>query len=368
MRPGVIPLDGNSVEPLGGTSPAGSRRFVEHRWGARAARCRPDHDRRPETRHPAHCLAPLIGADPAEITVADSTSMNLFRALLAAARLRCDRPVLVLGRDCFAADRYLARSAADFTGCELVLLDRLQDLPEVLDGRVAAVALSHVDPVSGAVRDSAAITAEIHRAGALALWELSRSAGALRVDMHAASADFAVGCGSKYLGGGHGAPAYCFVARRHHDSLRQAPQGVGADRAGVLNPLATGFAEAPPEQSMSGFRAGLAVLDGVSPAELEAKTRALIELFLSCLDQESGTGVEVLGPPGGAGRGSQLAIRHRHAQYLMQGMFARGILVDFVEPDILRLGFAPAWLRYVDAWEAAEALNEALADVARHTD
>ncbi|MDR7301772.1 aminotransferase class V-fold PLP-dependent enzyme [Haloactinomyces albus] len=368
LRPDVIHLDGNSAGALSSTTPAQSGTFAGHYRCPRSMPPRQGDDSRPETHRVTNHLAPLLGAEPGEITLADSTSMGLFRALLAATRLRPGRPMLVLGRHGFSADRYLARSAADFVGGELVLLEHLRDLPDLLGERVAVVALPHMDPISGAVRDSAAITAEIHRAGALALWELSHSAGALYVDLHAWEADFAIGCGDKYLGGGHNAPAYSFVARRHHAAVhRSLPQDEGDRAAGALNPLATDFAGTPPMPSISGLHESLSVLDGIPTSALETKTSALIELFLGRVDRNHGTGVEVLGPSEEDRRGTQLTLRHRHAQYLVQSMFACGILVDFVEPDIIRIGFAPTWLRYVDVWEAAEALNTALDEVSRHS-
>ncbi|RCW40274.1 kynureninase [Halopolyspora algeriensis] len=366
LHPDVIRLDGNSVGPLSRVAPARPPTSAEHPRFAPPGPARPDHDRYLEMQQATERLAPLVGADPAEIGLTDSTSMSLFRALLTAADLRSDRPVLLLGQDCFSTDRYLARSVADFTGRDLVLLERLRDLPDKLDARVAVVALSHTDTVSGTVRDSAAITAEIHRAGALALWELSHSAGALHVDLHAWEADFAIGCGDKYLGGGHTAPAYSFVARRHHADVHRAlPNRDGSGGADVLDPPAMDVA-ASPMQSISGFHEGLAALEGVSTSTLEAKTSGLITLFLARVNRSPDTGVDVLGPSRGSRRGTQLSLRHRHARYLAQSMFARGVLLDFLEPDILRLGFAPSWLRYVDVWEAAEALNEALDEVTRY--
>ena len=368
LPPGVIHLDGNSVGPLQRPTPARLRTFVAHRWDPASPRPKADSDARSEAQLAADGLAGLIGADPAEITVAESTSMHLFKALLAAARLRPGRQVLLLGRECFATDRYLARSAADFTGATLRLLDQVEELPEVLDDQVAMVALSHTDLLSGGVRDTAAITADIRRAGALSLWDLSNSAGALRVNLHEWDTDFALGCGYKYLGGGSGAPAYAYVARRHQADLnRVLPSFVGLGSGDVLNPLASRSVCAPSTLSISGLRAGLSILDDVSTRALEAKTHGLVELFLHRLHEQcEGTGLEVVTPPAGQPRGSQVSLRHRHAQYLAQGLFSRGILADFVEPDLLRFSFAPSWLRYVDIWEAVDQLHQLLEEAARH--
>lgn len=362
LRPGVIHLDGDGVGALGSGAPAGLRRFIEHRWDADSPRPRMEHDWRAEAAQATARLAPRIGATDDEITIADSVSMNLFRALLGAAHLRPDRSVLVMGRECFPTDRCLARSAAEFTGTELVLLDRMEQLPEVLDERTAVVALSHVDMVTGGVRDLPAVTASIHRSGALALWELSNSAGAVELRLDEWGADLAVGCGYKYLGGGPGAPSYGYVALRHHPELDRRLPRRGSDRTlGGMNPLTSGFAGAPPTLSISGFREGLAVLDEVSTPELQAKTSALVELFVGRLTEHGrADDLEVLAPAPDTSRGALVTVRHRHAQYVVQSLFARGVFADYVEPDLVRFGLSPAWLRFVDVWEAAEVLHEVL--------
>jgi kynureninase len=361
LPPGVIHLDGNSGGPLPRTTPARLRRFVEHRWVSGAMRPRVTNAWRPEARLAANALAPLIGADADEITVAESTSMNIFQALLAIARLRPDRSVLLVGRNCLSADRYLALSAAHFTGCELRLLDGPDDILAALDDNTAMIGLSHTDPITGGVRDLGAINDAAHRHGALTLWELSQSAGALNIDLHGCDADFAIGCGSMYLGGGPGSPAYSFLSRRHHADLARA----ACRSAGVLNPLANGFVGAPSMLSLSELRAGLSILEGVPTAALHAKTSGLVGLFLDRLHDECGTAFDIIAPLEGSPRGTQVSLRHRHALYLAHGLFARGVVADFIEPDTLRFSFAPSWLRYVDVWEAVEALREVLDELDR---
>jgi kynureninase len=353
LSDGVIHLNGNSGGPLPRSTPAGLRKFVEHRWGTGAARARSAGAWRADARSAAQALAPLVGADPDELTVAESTSMNLFRALLVAARLRPERSVLAVSRDCFAIDRYFARSAADFSGCELRLIDSTQDITEQLDDRVAVVALSHADPESGALRDPLATTREVHRWGALTLWDLSHTAGALTVDLGAWEADLAIGCGHRYLGGDQGAPAYAFVSARHHAGL------AGPRPTGVLNPLTTGFVGSPSTLALSQLRLALSILDGVTSSELEAKTTGLVSLFLQRLD-DLRAAVEVVRAPGDNKRGAQVSLRHRHARYMAHDLLARGVLAECVEPDILRFSFAPSWLRYGDVWKAAETLNACL--------
>lgn len=361
LQPGVIHLDGNSIGPRSRHIPR-MRTFAQHRWDSIASRSPHDSEARSEAQLAASGVARLIGADTAEVTVAEFTSMHLFTALLAAAKLRPDRPVLVLGRNCFPTDRYLAGSAAEFTGSTLRLIDDADELPEVLDDQVAIVAMSHVDLLTGGVRNTAELTAEIHRAGALSLWDLSNSAGALKVDLHAWDTDFALGCGYKYLGGGSGAPAYAYIAQRHQAELSGVlPSHVGFGSGNVLNPLTTRSVCAPAAPSTASLRTALSIMDDVSAEALENKTLSLVNLFLDRLGQLCDDPLlEVVAPAAGQRRGSQVCLRHRHAQYLVQGLFGRGILADFIEPDMMRFSFAPAWLRHVDAWEAAEGLHEML--------
>ncbi|MGW5642143.1 aminotransferase class V-fold PLP-dependent enzyme [Saccharopolyspora sp. NPDC003752] len=357
LPPGLIHLDGSSGGPLPRTTPDRLRRFVEHRRQPYTGRVCGESEWRGEARLAAASLAPLIGAEAGEITVAETASISLFNTLLAAARLRPGRPILAVGRDCFPADCLLARSAADFIGGRLHLIRSSADLAELPAGQVAVVAVSHTDARTGGVRDAAAITAEIHRAGALALWELSGSAGALDVDLHGWNVDFAIGSGDRYLGGGSGAPAYCFVADRHR---HEAPKS-SCTATGALPSLGDGFAGS---LSVAELRSGLSILDGVAPAALAAKAARLAEVFLTRLDDFCADAqIEVVPVLEGLQRGAQISLRHDRAQRIAEALYDRDVLVDYAEDDLLKLSFAPSWLRYVDAWEAAEQLHATLHEV-----
>ncbi|MFR9729001.1 aminotransferase class V-fold PLP-dependent enzyme [Saccharopolyspora sp. MS10] len=342
---GMIRLDGTSGGLRPRSTPARLREFVGHRWDSRTPWPQVDDGLRRQSRLAAAAVAPLIGARAAEVEVADSSSMNLFNALRAAAALRPGRTVLAVGRDCFAADHYLARSAADFAGCSLRLVDDVRQLPEQLDEEVAVLALSHVDPLTGGLRDAAGITALAHEAGALSLWDLSHSAGAVLVDLRGWEADFAIGCGYRYLGGGSGSPGYSFTARR----WREEP--ATAQRTPV-----------PPTYAISELRAGLAALHGSEPAALAGKSADLVEFFLRCL-RELPMAIAPVPVPEGA-RGAHVCVTHRHAHYVAQELLSRGVIVDLADPTTLRFGFAPSWLRYVDVWEAADRLRAVLSDLA----
>ncbi|MEV0698375.1 aminotransferase class V-fold PLP-dependent enzyme [Saccharopolyspora sp. NPDC050389] len=357
LPPGLIHLDGSSGGPLPRTTPARLRRFVEHHREPYTGHNCGESDWRGEARLAAAALAPLIGAAAGEITVVETASISLFKALLAAARLRPGRPIIAVGRDSFPADCLLARSAADFIGGRLHLVGSSDELAELPADQVAVVAVSHTDARTGGVRDAAAITAEIHRVGALALWELSGSAGALEVDLHGWDVDFAIGSGDRYLGGGSGAPAYCFVADRHRD---EAPKAF-CTAAGALHSLGDGFAGS---LSVAELRSGLSIVDGVAPAALAAKTARLVEFFLMGLDRFCADAqIEVVPVREGLCRGAQISLRHDRAQRIAEALYDRDVLVDYAEGDLLRLSFAPSWLRYVDVWEATEQLHAALHEV-----
>lgn len=361
LPPGVIRLDGNGAGPWTETSAHRLRRCREHRW--RRPGAQPRASAHEEERATAGALAPLLGADPDELSISESSPVNLFNALVAATKLRPERPVLVVGHDCLATDGVLARSAADFGCRELRVLDRGQDLGEVLDERVAVVALSHTDLATGALRDPARLGAEAHRHGALALLDLTHSAGALAVDLRAWGTDLAIGGGDKYLGGGPGAPAYSFVAERHQQALATTPQTCCTE---TVDPLRTGLGARPSPLSLATLRGGLAALEGVSTADLERKANGLVELFLRRLELPGGTDrVELLSPSPDGPRGSEVLLRHPQVHRIADGLCFRGVLGTVVEPDVLRLSFAPSWLRYVDAWEAAELLREVLDDLDR---
>jgi kynureninase len=269
--------------------------------------------------------------------------------------------VIVVEQASFPTDAYIAAEVCELLGGELRLLDG--DLAEVLDDQVAVVSLNHVDFRTGAMWDAAAITRQVHEAGALMLWDICHSAGALDVDLDGWDADMAVGCGYKYLNGGPGAPAFAYVAQRHHMGLRTPLPGwhghaepfamsVDYRPAPGIGQLHNGT---PAVLGVIALEAALSTLDGVGPAALRAKGKQLTSLFIDEL------GDLPLASPRDAGRrGSQVSVRHPAAHALVQALIERGVIGDFREPDIARFGFAPAYLRFTDAWEAARHVREVL--------
>lgn len=311
-------------------------------------------------------IAPLIGAGADEVVVTDSTSVNLFKLLAAAVALRPGRNVIVTEPSTFPTDGYIAASVARTYGLELRWCDPDDPLAAV-DDDTAALSLTHVDFRTGRRYDEELITAGAHDAGALMLWDLCHTAGALPFDLRAVDADLAVGCTYKYLNGGPGAPAYAFAAQRLHDALTQpltgwwghadpfamrreyepAP-GVGRLRVGT-----------PPILAMSALDAALDAFRGVSLSDLRAKSLRLTGLFIELVRER--TGLEVVTPDAPDARGSQVSLRHPQAYGVVQALIARGVVGDFRAPDIARFGFAPMYLRAVDVWDAVDEMVEVLA-------
>jgi kynureninase len=371
---GLLYLDGNSLGALPVGVAERVAHVVEHEWGRRLIRSWNEAEWFTAHRRVAAALAPLLGAGADEVAVADSTSVNLFKLLVAAVRLRPGRPVLVVERGAFPTDVYLARSVAELTGGELRLIDSPAELPAALDERVAVVGLSEVDFRTGARWDAAATTAAIHAVGALALWDLSHSTGALDVDLTGWDADLAVGCGYKYLNGGPGAPAYCFVAARHADAvLTPLPGWHGHAEPFAMSPdyvpapgvgrLAAGT---PPVLSLLALEQALEVLAGVPRAALEAKAHRLTSLFVELVDAHCPE-LAVVSPREPAARGSQVSLRHELAYPLIRALAQRQVIGDFRTPDIARFGFPPAYTRFVDVWDAVRLIRATL-DADEHRD
>ncbi|WP_199259921.1 kynureninase [Paracoccus binzhouensis] len=313
----------------------------------------------------------LIGAAPGQVVVADTTSVNIYKALHAAMGLRPGRGTIVAESGSFPTDLYMAEGVVSTLPGARLRLEGVDapTIEELLDSDVAAVLVNHVNYKTGALRDMAALTARIHEAGALAIWDLCHSAGALPVALDAAGADFAVGCSYKYLNGGPGAPAFIYVAKRHLGQARQPLSGWW----GHARPFAfeTGYEGDPgirrfqcgtqPILSMRALKGALEVWDRVDMAALRAKSIALTGLFIELVESLcAGRGLALESPRDGALRGSQVAFRHDHAHEIMQALIARGVIGDFRAPATLRFGFAPLYLRHVDVLRAAETLAEVL--------
>lgn len=363
---GLVYLDGNSLGALGSSVPAAVGDAVQRQWGQSLVASWNTHDWWDAPRRVGARIAALVGAADDEVVVADSTSVNLFKALVAAARLRPGRATMVIEAGNFPADLYIADSVADLLGLTVRRVDPL-DIGSSLDDDVCVVSLSHVDYRTGRAYDMAAITRAVHDAGALAVWDLAHSAGALVVELDDCGVDFAVGCGYKYLNGGPGAPAYAMAARRHHATMRSPlPGWTGHARPfameGTYEP-APGIdamrCGTPPMLSLLALESALGAFDGLTMPQVRARSLSLTTLFLDLAEEHLvAHGFEVVTPRRDAERGSQVSLNHPDAYGVVQALAARGVVADFRHPDIVRLGFAPLYVRHTDVVTAVRHLVE----------
>ncbi len=363
---GVIYLDGNSLGALPKGTAEVLARVVAREWGEGLIGSWNSAGWFDIAARVGGKIAPLVGAAPDEVIACDSTSVNLFKLIAAALAMRPGRRVVVSEPGNFPTDLYMIAGLEAQGLAERRLAER-ERLADALDQDVALLMLTHVHYKTGALHDMVALTRAAHAAGALVLWDLSHSTGALPVDLRGVGADFAVGCGYKYLCGGPGAPAFAFVAECHHTSLAQpltgwfghaAPFEFSDDYAPApgINRLQCGT---PPVLGLAALEVGVDLITEIGAARLYAKSRALSEFFLECL-VEFGAPLELVSPADSDQRGSQLSFRHPHAYALCQALIARGVIGDFRAPDVLRLGFAPAYLSFADMAEAARHLSEVL--------
>ncbi|MEQ5788332.1 kynureninase [Erythrobacter sp. NFXS35] len=369
---GVIYLDGNSLGALPKATPAAMARVVEQEWGEGLIRSWNGPDFGGAGWFDAASriggkIAPLIGAGPHEVIACDSTSVNLFKLIAAALNMRPGRKVILSEPGNFPTDLYMI-AGLERQGLAERRLAARGDLTKALDGDVALLMLTHVHYKTGALHDMAALTRAAHEAGALVLWDLSHSTGAMPVELNAAGADFAVGCGYKYLCGGPGAPAFAYLAERHHAALDQpltgwfghaAPFAFSDDYEGApgIERLLCGTS---PVLGLAALEVGVDLIAEIGVGRLYAKSQALSEFFLECL-MAFKVDLEQVSPPKSTARGSQLSFRHPDAYAICQALIARGVIGDFRDPDVLRLGFAPAYLSFANIAAAARHLAEVLA-------
>jgi kynureninase len=369
LPPGVVYLDGNSLGALPRAAAARVRDVVEREWGEGLIRSWNTHGWIDLPARVAALLAPLVGAVADEVAVADSTSVNLFKLLAGALRLRPGRHVILSEAENFPTDLYVAQGLSALLGGVTLRVVPRAGLAQALDEGVAVLMLTHVDFRTGALHDMPEWTRAAHRVGALALWDLAHSAGALPVDLAGCEADLAVGCGYKYLNGGPGAPAFAFVARCHHGGFETPLTGwMGHAEPFAFDPRyrpAAGIARllcgTPPILSLAALECGLHTISRGGVARLRRKSMVLTDMFVRLVEQECpGSGLVLTSPREAERRGSQVALRHLEAYAIVQALIARGVIADFRTPDVLRFGFAPAYLRFTDVWDAVAALRAVL--------
>ena len=361
---GVIYLDGNSLGPLPRATAPALTDLVDRQWGDRLIRSWNEGWIDAPQRIGGK-IAALIGAHADEVIVADSTSVNLFKLLVAALRHDPARHTIVSETGNFPTDLHIAEGAVDCVpGVRLNAVAR-DELDSAIDQDTAVTLLTHVHYKTGERYDMAQWTARAHESGALALWDLSHSVGAVAVDLNGAGADLAVGCGYKYLNGGPGAPAFLFVARALQYRLASPLSGwmghaapfAFADAYAPAAGMTRWLAGTPPMLAMAGLEAGVDLWLNVDRDHVAAKSAALFDLFAAI---GARLGLECVSPGDPAQRGSHISFRHPHAYALCQALIARGVIGDFRDPDILRFGLTPLYLGYEDIWRAGEILGEIL--------
>ena len=361
----IVYLDGNSLGALPRATPARVAEVVERQWGERLIRSWNEGWIEAPARVGGK-IAALIGARPNEVIVADSTSANLYKLLVAALRLKPERRVVVGELGNFPTDLYVAEGAvAAVPGAELRAVPREQ-LGSTIGHDTAVLLLTHVHYKTAERFDMAEWTARVHAAGALVLWDLSHSVGAVEIDLNGSDADLAVGCGYKFLNGGPGAPAFLYVNERLQDRLANPLSGwmghaapfTFVDRYTSAPGMARWLAGTPPILGLSALEAGVDLWLEIERAAAWAKSARLFDAMVAIGDR---LGLECVSPRDPARRGSHISFRHPHAYALSQALIERGVIGDFRDPDILRLGLTPLYTSFADIAQAGTTLGDILA-------
>jgi kynureninase len=361
---GIIYLDGNSLGALPAAAPGALSETIERQWGDDLIGSWNKHGWIDWPTRIAAKLAPIIGAKPNELLIADSTSVCLFKLLAAAVHARPGRKTVLTRRGNFPTDLYVAQGVADMLGLNLRAVEP-DEIIGAIDADTAVVTLTHVDYRSGSIYDMQAINDAARDAGALVVWDLSHSAGAVELDLNQSGAELAVGCGYKYLNGGPGAPAFIYVAERLQDELTNPVQGwmghaepfAFVDDYRPVGGIARFLTGTPSILGTAALAAGIDTFDGIAMADVQAKSRRLSQLFVDEVEARCGSEVRLASPADPAERGSHVVFAHPDGYAVMQALIARGVIGDFRAPDLMRFGFTPLYTRYADMVRAAEILG-----------
>ena len=378
----VIYLDGNSLGVMPAAAPARVAAAVTEEWGTQLIRAWNESGWFDLPQRLGDKLAGLVGARSGELVCTDSTSINLFKVLSAALKMAAEdapqRRLLVSERSNFPTDLYIAEGLCRERGYTMHLVDDTSEIAALLP-QTAVLMLTHVNYRTGAMHDMAAVSAAAHAAGALAVWDLAHSAGAVPVDLHAGGADFAVGCGYKYLNGGPGAPAFVWVHPSHTERFWQPLSGWWGHTAPfAFTPdyqpapgIARYLCGTQPILSLTVLECGIDTVLAAEPlggmAALRSKSLALTDLFIELVEERcAGHGLMLVTPREHAERGSQVCLSRPEGAYaIVQALIARGVIGDYRAgdtqmPDILRFGFTPLYLGFEDVWNAVEQLRQVL--------
>jgi kynureninase len=369
---GVIYMDGNS---LGAMPKAASRRVGEvtdREWGHNLIKSWNTADWFNAPRRVGDKIAKIIGAEEGEVVATDSTSINLFKAMSAVLKINSDRSVIVMEGSNFPTDNYITQGLVEFLGRqhEIRFVEK-ESIMDAIEDSVAVVSLTDVHYKTGHRLDMHAITARAHQHGALTVWDLCHSAGAIPLDLNGANADFAVGCGYKYLNGGPGAPAFIFVAQRHQNHVKQPLTGWWSHSAPFdftrdyeigegINRMLCGT---QPIISLCALEVGVDIMARADIVKIREKSKQMGDLFIDRVEQTCGDyGFGIASPRNADERGSHVSLTHENAYAIMQALIERGVIGDFRAPEILRFGFTPLYLRYVDVCDAVAILSDIMAN------
>jgi kynureninase len=361
---GVIYLDGNSLGALPAATAERLAQVTTREWGEALIGSWNTHDWISAPTRVAARLAPIVGAKTNELLIADSTSVCLFKLLAAAVRARPDRKTIVTQERNFPTDLYVAQGLADMLDLTLKAVSA-EEVIGAIDADAAVVTLTHVDYRGASIHDMRATNDAAHAAGALVVWDLSHSAGAITVALDRTGCDLAVGCGYKYLNGGPGAPAFIYVAERLQGELKSPLQGwmghaepfAFDDEYRPANGILRFLTGTPSILALAALEAGLATFDGIAMADIEAKGRALSQLFIDEVEARCGGELSLASPRDPARRASHVVFAHADGYAVMQALIARGVVGDFRAPDLMRFGFAPLYNRFGEMVRAAEILG-----------
>jgi kynureninase len=364
---GILYLDGNSLGALPKATIAAQRDAVERQWGVDLIRSWNGNNWIGAPQRIGAKIAGLIGAKPHEVILTDSVSVNLFKLIIAAARLQSDRTQILTEPGNFPTDLYTADGAAGLLADHVLHTEQAGDLADALGPDTALMMLTHVHYKTGARHDMELLTEAAHDAGALALWDLSHSVGAIPVNLNGCSADLAVGCGYKYLNGGPGAPAFLYVREDLQDDLRSPLSGWMGHEAPfefrddyVPAPGISRFlCGTPPMLNMLALESGIDLFADIDMEAVAAKSAALFDLFAARIEERCGDHeLKLITPRDAARRGSHISYRHTDSWPITQALIDRGVIGDFRAPDILRFGLTPLYTSFEDIWQAIEILGD----------
>jgi kynureninase len=371
---GVIYLDGNSLGARPKAALTRATAVIAQEWGKDLITSWNTAGWFEMPRRLGDLLAPLVGAHASEVVVTDTTSVNLFKALAAALHVQAGQPqrkVIVTERSNFPTDIYMAQGLAAWLdrGYEIRLVDAPAEIPAALGADSAVLMLTHVNYRTGWQHDMAALSALARQHGALTVWDLAHSAGAVPVDLNRDGADFAIGCTYKYLNGGPGSPAFIWVPQRHQANFSQPLSGwwghaapfAMAPHFSPTDGIGRALCGTQPIVSLAMVECGLEVFAQTSMAAIRQKSLALTDLFIALVEARCAEHpLELVTPREHARRGSQVSFAHPHGYAVMAALIARGVIGDYREPHIMRFGFTPLYTSFADVWDAVDILKQIL--------